>query len=49
MIAIDGLKHKEVAEIIGIKESTSRAHLTRAKKKLQEIIRDYDKVEFYGE
>lgn len=49
MAAIDGLKHKEIAEIIGIKESTSRAHLTRARKKLQELIRDYDKVEFYGE
>lgn len=49
MVAIDGLKHKEVGEILGIQESTSRAHLTRAKKRLQEIIRDYDKVEYYGE
>lgn len=49
MAAIDGLKHKEIGEIIGIQESTSRAHLTRAKKKLQELIRDHDKVEFYGE
>ena len=49
MAIIDGLKHKEIGEILGIQESTSRAHLTRAKKKLQELIRDLDKVEFYGE
>jgi len=49
MAVIDGLKHKEIAEIIGIQESTSRAHLTRAKKKLQELIRGLEKVEFYGE
>lgn len=49
MVAIDGLKHKEVGDLLGIKESTSRAHLTRAKKRLQEIIKDYDKVEYYGE
>jgi len=49
MSVIDGLKHREISEIIGIQESTSRAHLTRAKKKLQELIRDHDKVEFYGE
>ena len=49
MTVIDGLKHKEIAEILKIQESTSRAHLTRAKKKLQELIRNLDKVEFYGE
>lgn len=49
MAAIDGLRHKEIASFLGIEESTSRAHLTRAKKKLQELIRDMDKVEYYGE
>ncbi|MDF1697200.1 MAG: sigma-70 family RNA polymerase sigma factor [Saprospiraceae bacterium] len=49
MHVIDGLKHKEIAELMDIQESTSRAHLTRAKKKLQELIRNHDKVEFYGE
>ena len=49
MAVIDDLKHKEIAEIMKIKESTSRAHLTRAKKKLRELIQDYDKVEYYGE
>ena len=49
MAVIDELQHKEIAEIMNIRESTSRAHLTRAKKKLREIIQDYDKVEYYGE
>lgn len=48
MFAIDGLKHKEIGELLGIKESTSRSHLTRAKRKLQELIQNYDKVEYYG-
>ncbi len=48
MSVIDGFKHKEIAELLGIKESTSRAHLTRARSKLKEIIRDLDKVEYYG-
>jgi len=49
MAVIDGLKHKEIGEIIGIQESTSRAHLTRARKKLQELIKDFEKVEYYGQ
>lgn len=48
MAAIDGLSHKEIAEIMKIQESTSRAHLSRAKKKLQELIKDHDKIESYG-
>lgn len=49
MAAIDGLKHKEIGDILNIKESTSRAHLTRARRKLQELITDLDKVEYYGQ
>ena len=49
LAAIDGLKHKEIGELLGIQESTSRAHLVRAKRKLQELIDDLDKVEYYGE
>ena len=37
MAIIEGYKHSEIAEILGIKESTSRTKLTRARKKLQEI------------
>lgn len=49
MASIDGLKHKEIGEILGIEESTSRAHLTRAKKKLRDILTQLEKVETYGE
>ena len=49
MATIDGLKHKEIGAILGIEESTSRAHLTRAKKKLRIILAQLDKVETYGE
>lgn len=49
MAAIDGLKHKEIGELLNIEESTSRAHLSKAKKKLQELITRLEKVEYYGE
>lgn len=51
MSAIDGLKHKEIAEILQIEESTSRAHLTRSRKKLQELVNNTDlaKEKSYGE
>ena len=49
MASIDGLKHKEIGLILGIEESTSRAHLTRAKKKLRDILAQLEKVETYGE
>ena len=35
---IDGFNHKEIGEKLGISESTSRAHLTRAKKQLVKMI-----------
>jgi len=49
MAAIDGLKHKEIGKLLGIEESSSRAHLTRAKKKLRDILAQLEKVETYGE
>lgn len=47
MAAIDGLKHKDIADILDIQEGTSRAHLTRAKKKLREMLTQLDKLETY--
>ncbi|HUX54934.1 MAG TPA: RNA polymerase sigma factor, partial [Williamwhitmania sp.] len=35
---VEGLDHKEVGEILGISESTSRSQLARAKKRLLEIL-----------
>jgi len=38
MNVMDGLKHKEIAEIMNIKESTSRVHVTNARKFLKESL-----------
>jgi len=42
---IDGYSHKEIGEKLKITESTSRAHLSRAKKLLQNEISTYNQVE----
>ena len=36
--AIDGFSHKEIAEMLGISEGTSKSQYARAKKHLQETI-----------
>jgi RNA polymerase sigma factor (sigma-70 family) len=36
--AIEGYSHKEISEMIGINESTSRSNLAKARAKLQEMI-----------
>ncbi len=38
MAVIDGLKHKEISELIGIAEETSRSRLTRAKQMLRKNL-----------
>jgi len=38
MYVIDGFSHKEIAEQLNIKRGTSLQHLSRAKKKMQEIL-----------
>lgn len=38
LIAIEGYKHHEVAQILGITEGTSKSNYARAKKKLQEYL-----------
>ncbi|MEL6535844.1 MAG: sigma-70 family RNA polymerase sigma factor [Bacteroidota bacterium] len=35
---IDGLKHKEIAELLDITQNTSKSHLLRARKKLNEVL-----------
>jgi len=49
MAAIDGMAHKDIGNLLGIEASTSRAHLTRAKRKLQELILKSEHVKHYGE
>ncbi len=44
MYVIDGYSHREISEIIGQKESSSRAILTRAKKMLREKIFEIQKM-----
>lgn len=38
MYVIDGLSHKEIGEIMNIEQSTSRVHLTNARKALQRML-----------
>lgn len=37
---LEGYDHKEIAEILGITESTSKSQYNRAKKKLREILKE---------
>lgn len=38
--AIDGYKHHEIAQILGISDGTSKWHLAKARKRLQVLIRE---------
>ena len=38
LYAIDGFSHREIAEMLGISEGTSRWHLSDARRKLKQII-----------
>ena len=38
LYAIDGYTHKEVGEMLGISDGTSKWHLSFARKKLKEMI-----------
>ncbi len=44
MYVIDGYSHREIGDVIGQKESSSRAILTRAKKMLREKIFEIQKM-----
>ena len=41
LYAIEGRTHKEIAELLGIQETTSSSQLSRAKKMLAKKIKDY--------
>lgn len=43
LYAIDGYKHEEIAGMLGISSGTSKAHLFRARKKLQEMLSELKK------
>lgn len=38
LYAIDGYRHDEIAELLGISSGTSKSHLFKARKKLQEAL-----------
>ena len=41
LYVIEGYPHKEIAENLGITESTSRSNLVKARMKLQEILASF--------
>lgn len=44
LYAIEGYNHKEIADMLGIRESTSRSQLVKARKMLQSMITEKKKV-----
>jgi DNA-directed RNA polymerase specialized sigma24 family protein len=41
LIEVEGYPHKEVAEMLGISEGTSKSQLFYAKKRLREMLKEY--------
>ena len=48
MYAIEGYKHYEIAELLKITEGTSKSQLFKARKWLQEKIKELNKITSYG-
>jgi RNA polymerase sigma-70 factor (ECF subfamily) len=44
MFAIEGYSHKEIADMLHIKESTSRSQLLKARKLLQNKVKDLQRI-----
>ncbi len=44
---LEGYDHQEIAQVLGITEVTSRTHLMRGKKQLQQILKEQQYVEGY--
>lgn len=42
LYAIDGYKHEEIAALLGISSGTSKVHLFKARKKLQEMLSSFN-------
>jgi RNA polymerase sigma-70 factor (ECF subfamily) len=48
MYAIEGYKHNEISEMLNISEGTSKSQLFKARKMLQERIKELNKITSYG-
>ena len=44
LYAIEGYNHKEIADLLGIQESTSRSQLVKARKMLQKLVLKTQKI-----
>lgn len=44
LYAIDGFKHKEIAEMLEMSENTSKWHVSEARKKLQSMLNVYNEA-----
>ena len=44
LYAIEGYNHKEIADMLGIQESTSRSQLVKARKLLQQKLAGLQKI-----
>lgn len=42
---VDGYSHREIGDLLGIGESTSRVYLTKAREQLRILIADHEKIE----
>lgn len=45
LFAVEGYNHRQIGEMLGVKESTSRSQYTRARQKLLERIKKYQHYE----
>lgn len=44
LFVVDGFKHKEIADLLGIAESTSRVHLTNARAKMKSYFPNFQEL-----
>ncbi|MBN2669041.1 MAG: RNA polymerase sigma factor [Bacteroidales bacterium] len=49
LYAIEGYKHKEIGELLGIDETTSKSQYSRAKKQIQEKLAELSKIKIVHE
>jgi len=48
LYAIEGFKHREIADMLDISEGTSKWHLSEARKKMQKLVRSHQEKINYG-